>query len=273
MISTQAYFASYTMTILKNHIPHFIIEILFLQSVVNCQSYKGRSKRLLNRDDQSLINFHLNLVDEQRAPNALEDPFEYSTNADGSFDYILQKPTPSPTSPPTPAPSPVPTSLPTSTPIGTYPEAEIPLDPQSHGYYNYDANNPLFGPGHPTNVPYVVNSTFTYERTIYMDNGWLNVKNSPEYFYWTDALKEDADQLITNEVPSQCNSIYQSPINVMPNGAICYEFHEIRSLVSGKLISNKNFTLTISVNPNQVNFCFVSHSHIFQYQSSLGTSK
>jgi len=135
-----------------------------------------------------------------------------------------QQPTPGPTNPPTTNQTPAPTR-------DAYPENPVPENPDVT-YFNYDPSSP-YGPGSPKLQRY--NSTTL--AVGYENNGWTNVGVGDD-FYW-DEFDDDRgfgpwQGVLGPRQPERnlCHRIgEQSPIDVRPSGATCYEHHQIRSLV------------------------------------------
>jgi hypothetical protein len=123
-----------------------------------------------------------------------------------------------------------PTSSPT---LGEFAPNPVPSNPPL-GYFNYDYRpSSLYGPGNPQ----VVVHNATVNKTLYFNNGWSAV-TIPDDGYWNEFGENGFGPwqgLLSKYNPSknQCSNIgQQSPIDIRPNRAECFEFHQIRSRVS-----------------------------------------
>jgi hypothetical protein len=141
-----------------------------------------------------------------------------------------QKPT-GPAAAPTPSPTVMETPAPTYDPYPPNPVPDFP-DPS---FFNYDPSrgNP-YGPGYPELLRYNATSI----SVTYRNNGWA-LAGMPENFYWEEFDDEKGfgvwQGVLAPRQPERnlCGNIgEQSPIDVVPNGAECFEHHQIRVLVS-----------------------------------------
>jgi hypothetical protein len=145
-------------------------------------------------------------------------------------------PTESPTSSPTNRPSSLPTAQPTDSP-DPYPPNEPPSNPMPW-YFNYDiSDDSSYGPGELGLLP--VDGSF---RVGVKNNNWGSVSN-PSNSYWNEFTDDGWGPwkgVLENRDPSRnlCETgEMQSPIDVRENGATCDETHEVRSLVSQRIIT------------------------------------
>lgn len=186
------------------------------------------------------------------------DPLRFSPrpsmapNASPSFSPTMSAPsevaspaltiTPKPAAIPSHSPSLTPTGMPSvalsATPtlsptLGEFAPNPVPSNPPL-GYFNYDyRHSSLYGPGYPE----VVQHNATMNKTQYFNNGWSAV-TIPDDGYWNEFGENGSGPwqgVLSKNNPSksQCSNIgQQSPIDIRPNGAECFEFHQIRSRVS-----------------------------------------
>jgi hypothetical protein len=144
--------------------------------------------------------------------------------------------TESPTSRPTNHPSSLPTARPTDAP-DPYPPNKPPSNPMPW-YFNYNiTEGSPYGPGELGLLP--IDGTF---RVGVKNNNWGSVTNPPND-YWKEFTDDGFGPwkgVLENRDTSRnlCETgEMQSPIDVRENGATCDETHEIRSLVSQRIIS------------------------------------
>lgn len=136
---------------------------------------------------------------------------------------------------PTPPPTNSPTSFRTASPSANpYPENPVPSSPPS-SYFNYDPSksNP-YGPGYPELQKY----NETTLAVMYENNGWAQT-GVPDDFYWDEFDDERGFGPwrgvlgVRSPERNRCDRIGdQSPIDIRPSGAECYEHHQIRIRVS-----------------------------------------
>jgi len=142
--------------------------------------------------------------------------------------------TDSPSMQPSMSPSREPSMSPTETP-DPYPSFPVPQNPP-RWYFNYDTSDTsTHGPGEMG----LVNVGGTM-RVGVKNNEWGSVRNPPG-FYWTEFTNQGSGAwkgvLQNRNVNANLCEVgrFQSPIDLRPSGAICHEFHEVRSLVSQSL--------------------------------------
>jgi hypothetical protein len=140
-----------------------------------------------------------------------------------------------PSANPTQHPSILPSAAPTAI-IDPYPANPVPDNPEP-GYFNYDTSpNARYGPG------YVAVTMDGSQFSVSIINNQWGAVASPSYPYYYNYWDEFGNNgfgpwkgvLAGYDIyRNRCNDVgKQSPIDVKDNGAVCHEFHEIRTLVS-----------------------------------------
>jgi carbonic anhydrase len=144
-------------------------------------------------------------------------------------------PTAGPTFAPTLEPSTAPSRKPTTAPtVDPYTPNEPPLDPDP-AYFNYDTSpTALYGPGQLVAQQQQPGGFYT---TTMVNNQWGNVQRPVEFGYWDEftatagfgAWKQTLE--IHQPWRNKCAiGTLQSPIDLVENGGVCQEHHQVRSL-------------------------------------------
>ena len=151
--------------------------------------------------------------------------YQPTVSSDPSF-----TPSNSPFSTPSQQPtlSAIPSALPSTLSPSQQPSSQVPtVSPTikihdgnyiSPGYFNYNPDDQMFGPGDPN-------------RYGYHSNPWTRIVDPPNKQYWAPFR----DKLNTNLNVNFCgNNQNQSPVDLCPHkaAAVCMEAHQIRSKVS-----------------------------------------
>jgi hypothetical protein len=140
----------------------------------------------------------------------------------------------SPSINPTALPSTVPSIQLSVSPSETirYPPNDIPVNPDDW-YFNYrDDKYATWGPGFPISVPH----NATMNKIIFQNNAW-ETRTLPPDWYWSEFDNNGEGPwkgiLGTKSISkNRCGAVgEQSPIDLRPNGAECYEHHQIRKQV------------------------------------------
>lgn len=121
---------------------------------------------------------------------------------------------------------------PTVAPVAFRPN-DPPLNPDQ-SYFNYNTGRTSnWGPGYPKLIPY----NASMDAMQYQNNAWAT-RSPPNPWYWSEFEQNGTGPwtgvLGTKSIrKNQCGGVGdQSPIDIRPNGAVCLEHHQIRTLVS-----------------------------------------
>jgi carbonic anhydrase len=127
-----------------------------------------------------------------------------------------------------------------------YPPNDAPMNPEDW-YFDYRGDKfAEWGPGFPIRVPH--NSTMS--KMIFQNNAWAT-RSLPPDWYWSEFENTGNGPwkgiLGTKSISkNKCNAVgEQSPIDLRPNGAECYEHHQIRKQVRFTSLSLLLFSIKI----------------------------